>query len=205
MKELDDSNLLAGFRIHESDRTSAPGSARESRRESDLESRRADSTALDLERLADQLSAIAEELRHGRSANSAFAGSNLVELTSDHRFGFQEAPATCASNAETARQVYANRRRRTALFGNGELFGEPAWDILLDLYIAHAENKPVSVSSACIGSASPPTTGLRWLGVLAENELILREHDPEDQRRVLVRLTDRGIAAMEEYFGKTVS
>ena len=42
---------------------------------------------------------------------------------------------------------------------NDELFGEPAWDILLDLYIANVENKPVSVSSACIGSAAPPTTG----------------------------------------------
>ena len=61
-------------------------------------------------------------------------------------------------------------------------------------------SEPVSVSSACIGSAAPPTTGLRWLGVLAEQGLVLREHDPEDQRRVLVRLTERGLAAMDEYF-----
>jgi len=102
--------------------------------------------------------------------------------------------------ADLARHAYATRRRRTAIFKNDELFGEPAWDILLDLYIAHAENKPVSVSSACIGSAAPPTTGLRWLGVLSEQGLILREHDPEDQRRVLVRLTDEGLAAMDEHF-----
>ena len=99
-----------------------------------------------------------------------------------------------------AREAYATRRKRGAIFGNPELFGEPAWDILLDLYIAHVENKAVSVSSACIGSAAPPTTGLRWLGVLTEHGLILREHDPEDQRRVLVRLTDRGLSAMDEYF-----
>ncbi|AWW74686.1 MarR family transcriptional regulator [Erythrobacter sp. KY5] len=102
--------------------------------------------------------------------------------------------------AEFAREAYTMRRRRGTIFDNQELFGEPAWDILLDLYIAHVENKTVSVSSACIGSAAPPTTGLRWLGVLTEEGLIVREHDPEDQRRVLVRLTERGLAAMDEHF-----
>lgn len=101
---------------------------------------------------------------------------------------------------DLAREAYAVRRRRTTIFDNNELFGEPAWDILLDLYIANVEDKSVSVSSACIGSAAPPTTGLRWLGVLSEQGLIAREHDPEDQRRVLVRLTEKGLCAMDEYF-----
>lgn len=105
--------------------------------------------------------------------------------------------------AALAREAYATRRRRSVIFNSDELFGEPAWDILLDLYVANAEGKTVSVSSACIGSASPPTTGLRWLGVLSEQGLILREHDPEDQRRVLVRLTTKGLSAMDEYFTKT--
>lgn len=104
-----------------------------------------------------------------------------------------------------ARSFYTMRRRRAAIFGNPELFGEPAWDILLDLYIAHGERKPVSVSSACIGSAAPPTTGLRWLGVLTEHDLILREHDPNDQRRVLVRLTEKGLQAMDEFFAMALN
>ena len=72
--------------------------------------------------------------------------------------------------------------------------------VVLDLYAALVENKRVSVSSACIGSAAPPTTGLRWLGVLADEGLVLREPDPDDQRRILVRLTERGAQAMDEYF-----
>lgn len=96
--------------------------------------------------------------------------------------------------------AYAARHRIGAIFGDPDLFGEPAWDILLDLYIAHVEAKDVSVSSACIGSAAPPTTGLRWLGVLADHGLLKREHNPDDQRRVLVRLTERGLEAMDRYF-----
>ena len=195
MKDIDNTHLLAGIRLHD-----APT---------------ADRTGLDLDLLADQLSTIAKQLRRGSSDKGGSRPQPDKAPVSDlgpsmafadrlsNRLGFSTSKQQRASNAEAARQVYAQRRRRAALFGNQELFGEPAWDILLDLYIAHAAEKQVSVSSACIGSASPPTTGLRWLGVLAENDLVLREHDPEDQRRVLVRLTDRGLAAMDEYFSRT--
>lgn len=37
---------------------------------------------------------------------------------------------------ELARQSYDDRRRREKIFKNESLFGEPAWDILLDLFIA---------------------------------------------------------------------
>ena len=104
------------------------------------------------------------------------------------------------NHLDLARKTYALRRKRAAIFGKPELFGEPAWDILLDLYIAQAEGKPVSVSSACIGSASPATTGLRWLGILADEGLVVRENDCDDHRRVLVRLTAAGMAAMERFF-----
>jgi hypothetical protein len=110
-------------------------------------------------------------------------------------YPFDDRAALCS----LARHAYALRRQRAAIFGSAELFGEPAWDILLDLYIAHAEGKQVSVSSACIGSGSPPTTGLRWLTVLADKGLIAREADDRDHRRIMVRLTEAGIAAMERF------
>jgi hypothetical protein len=149
----------------------------------------------DLKPFADQLMAIAQHLREGDfpSVDSGRSDDRAQNSDPSDRL-------TRIEFAAMARQAYATRRKRTAIFGNPELFGEPAWDILLDLYIAQSEGKPVSVSSACIGSASPPTTGLRWLGVLAEHGLVVREQDCDDQRRVLVRLTDRGIDAMDEYF-----
>lgn len=141
--------------------------------------------------LADQLMQIALQLR--ASTDDALGAV-------DEEARAEDGEGKRSRHAELARRAYALRRRRAAIFGHDELFGEPAWDILLDLYIAEADGKPVSVSSACIGSAAPPTTGLRWLGVLAEHDLVLREHDPVDQRRVLVRLTQRGIEAMDRFF-----
>lgn len=137
--------------------------------------------------LADELMAIAGRLRD-------VAEGALIEPEPPR-------PARSArGHLALARKAYALRRKRAAIFGNPDLFGEPAWDILLDLFIAQGEGKPVSVSSACIGSAAPATTGLRWLGVLADEGLVVRENDPEDHRRVLVRLTPAGRAAMERFF-----
>ncbi|WP_061923751.1 hypothetical protein [Altererythrobacter epoxidivorans] len=137
--------------------------------------------------LAEQLSQIAKdllgvashgEIAHERQNTQATAGPTLLER---------------------AERLYADRRQRSPLIGGYELFGEPAWDILLDLYIAHARGKVVSVSSACIGSAAPPTTGLRWLGILQQEGLVLRENDPQDQRRVNVRLSPDAITRLETY------
>ncbi|MGB3470125.1 MAG: winged helix DNA-binding protein [Erythrobacter sp.] len=184
--------------------------------------------ATDLRPFADQLVAIAEQLRSGdfqspdaianslssvgKAANAQLANAQTAQIRSIDSAGANEAEIASLSRAQRrkvfadmARATYAKRRKRSAIFGDPELFGEPGWDILLDLYIAQAEEKPVSVSSACIGSASPPTTGLRWLGVLAEQGLIEREHDPEDQRRVLVHLTQKGLSAMDEYFSSSAS
>lgn len=141
--------------------------------------------------LADELIAIAERLRHA-AENGGSEGLRPATLPRPAR--------SARDHLALARKAYSLRRKRSAIFGNPDLFGEPAWDILLDLFIAQGEGKPVSVSSACIGSAAPATTGLRWLGVLADEGLILRENDPEDHRRVLVRLTSAGRTAMERFF-----
>ena len=61
-----------------------------------------------------------------------------------------------------AREFYAGRRRR-ARYLSVDLFGEPTWDILLDLYVAAREGRRVPTTSACIGAHVPPTTALRWL------------------------------------------
>lgn len=144
-----------------------------------------------LQPLADELLEIAARLRDvaksGAVVGPADPGATNLGLRPNRR------------HLALARQTYALRRKRASIFGSPELFGEPAWDILLDLFIAHAEGKSVSVSSACIGSAAPATTGLRWLGVLADEGLVVRENDADDNRRVLVRLTHTGITAMEQF------
>lgn len=100
---------------------------------------------------------------------------------------------------DLARSLYRERRVRDRYLNPLVEFAEPGWDIVLDLFIARAENRRVSVSSACIAAAVPSTTGLRWLSLLENRGTIIRESDEVDRRKTYVRLSDRGWAAVGAY------
>lgn len=95
-------------------------------------------------------------------------------------------------------QMLRARARRTRYFG-GDLFGEPAWDMLLSLYSARCSHQRISVSAACVVAGVPATTGLRWVQKLVDEGLICRRDDPLDQRREWVELTPEANRILEEY------
>lgn len=94
-----------------------------------------------------------------------------------------------------ARMVYSLREQRGALLGEA-LFSEPAWDMLLDIFIAESDHRRLSVSAVCIGSRASSATALRYLKSLETSALVERIADPLDGRRTYVRLTDAGHEAM---------
>jgi hypothetical protein len=102
---------------------------------------------------------------------------------------------TGSRESEFARILIAERRLRDGVLG-AELFGEPVWDMLLDLFIAHEEQERVSVSSLCIAAAVPATTALRWVNNLVKREMIIRRPDPKDGRRVWIELAPRVVLEM---------
>lgn len=161
-------------------------------------------------RLSQQVEAIAHSLdRIGQGAKGPVFG----EPRRDYRGG--EAPAlpgfgsgrgegAAAGGAplpdpQMVRQIIANRHARSRFF-DAELFGDPAWDMLLDLTAAHAEGTRVSVTSLCIAASVPATTALRWLTQMVESGIFVRVPDPADRRRAFIGLSDKAVAAMSGYF-----
>lgn len=92
-------------------------------------------------------------------------------------------------------------RRMRADFLPGDLFADPAWDMLLDLLAARLEQERVSVSSLCIAAAVPPTTALRWIRTLTDQGLVKRQADPHDGRRVFITLAQDTADALLRWFG----
>jgi len=99
------------------------------------------------------------------------------------------------------RRIIRQRQLRSRFF-DGELFADPAWDILLDLTAARAEHARVSVTSLCIASGVPPTTALRWIGQMTEAGLLARSDDERDRRRAFITLTERAANGMACYFAE---
>jgi hypothetical protein len=105
-------------------------------------------------------------------------------------------------SATYIREVIKLRRLRERYF-DAELFADPAWDILLDLFAARFEGVAVSVSSLCIAASVPATTALRWISAMTTNGILLRRHDPNDARRVFIELSGEMMLQMTAYFAET--
>lgn len=93
-----------------------------------------------------------------------------------------------------------HQRQLRSRFLPGELFADPAWDMLLDLTAATAEDQRVSVTSLCIASGVPATTALRWIAQMRDAGLVQRLEDHTDKRRVFIALTERAIGSLARYF-----
>lgn len=106
-----------------------------------------------------------------------------------------------AITGEQVRAVIRARRLRSRFF-DAELFADPAWDMLLDLFQAEIAQHRVPVSSLCIAAAVPPTTALRWIKTMTDCGLFRRRADPHDGRRVFVELAPAASGAMGSYFAQ---
>ena len=102
---------------------------------------------------------------------------------------FTEAERRAQSGlVDFARRYLRARRSRDALFGR-HLFADPAWDLLLDLFVTGRDGRSLDVTAACYATAVPQTTALRWLRIMEREGLIRRDPDPNDKRRCYVGLT----------------
>lgn len=97
-----------------------------------------------------------------------------------------------------AKWVLASRRRRPKAFRSIR-FGEPNWDMILDLYITDREGRRVDVSGLCLASGVAPTTALRYVELLIDDDLISKIDDVNDGRRSFVSISDTLRHAIEEW------
>jgi DNA-binding transcriptional ArsR family regulator len=146
--------------------------------------------ALEAELLAQNLERYAQRIR---ADGTLSLGEKSVPCGSGKKSGSPPEPL-----ADIARRIYAERALRSRIF-DSRLFGEPAWDMLLDLYVNWSEGRKVCITSACIGSQVPHTTALRWIGILEEMELVERRREHNDKRVTYVELTDFGKRRIETF------
>ena len=109
-----------------------------------------------------------------------------------------------AALAAVAREEYAARRERER-FLDSSLLREPAWDMLLDLFIQKVAGRRVSSTSLCLGANVPYATGARYIERLEGEGLVLRFTPPDDKRLVLIDYTPDGFHRMRDYISQAVT
>ena len=123
--------------------------------------------------------------------DSLLAGRTSVVCRQE---GAAELPAQLV---KLAKRIKAIRDSRAAVL-DPSLFGEPAWNILLALYVAAGERYALSISALCAESGAPATTAARSIGRLLELRMVRRVSNPSDNRSAYIELTDETAAKLTE-------
>lgn len=153
----------------------------------------------EVQRIGRMLARLAAEPAPRSEPPSPFIEDHVRAPGREFRTGDAETGPTLS--AREVRTIIRQRRLRDELF-DADLFADPAWDMLLDLYAAQLDRTRVSVSSLCIAAAVPATTALRWIKTLTDNGLFVRNADVHDARRIFIVLSDTAAQAMHRYFAR---
>jgi DNA-binding MarR family transcriptional regulator len=97
-----------------------------------------------------------------------------------------------------ARILFNSRQLRDRYFGKA-LFGEPAWDILLLLYIAEQSLGRLTATRLAEQIGTPLTTVVRWLNHLELEQFVERQDHPTDRRIMFIKLLAKGRSALDSY------
>jgi len=97
-----------------------------------------------------------------------------------------------------ALHILEARRRRREEF-DPSMFGEPAWEMLLELFVRDSAGLSSTASQLKAVARVLPSTGSRWLQYLEQQALLARRGHPLDPSTEFVELTDKGRQALERY------
>jgi len=92
------------------------------------------------------------------------------------------------------RSVLHVRRGRESIFGRN-LFSDPAWDVLLELYAAQFANRTASDSELASVIGAPRSVIARWITTLVEAGLVAPTAE-RTENELTVTLTENGAAKM---------
>ena len=99
-----------------------------------------------------------------------------------------------------ALRMIEERRRRNTVFG-AEYFGEPAWDLLLELFVSHQRGERVAQKVVALGAQLPSSTMSRYIAILEQAGMVIREKSVQDSRVTYVFLSDIAVAKFRDLFG----
>lgn len=105
-----------------------------------------------------------------------------------------------AEFVRVARTVLRRRRDRLELFP-GDMFGEPAWEMLVELY-SSGHRFATDPRRLAESAGVPPSSAKRWIDYLEQKELLVRRVDHGVET---IELASKAIRALDSYFCKVLT
>ena len=128
----------------------------------------------------------------------AFSGEHRFAIVAGEADRSQALPEGVPTTAllERAQYILRVRRSRERLIGKA-IIGEPAFDLLLCLYVRSGQRE-TSLTSLAKPAGIPYSSAMRWIAYLADKGLVERIESESDRRATSIQLTPSGRAVMDE-------
>ena len=100
-----------------------------------------------------------------------------------------------------AKKILRVRQLRQEQFSS-TMFGEPAWDILLVLYVLRTSGNRCSIAELAELAGTSPAGAFRWIGYLEQEHLVTKTEHPADANLNFVDLTEEGRNALDAFLAR---
>lgn len=146
----------------------------------------------------------------GRTRNDLAAALRRIAAALDGSAKAAPAPAPRAERptdrvaSETARRMLEAIDLRSQYF-DGELFSDPAWSLMLDIYGQMSRGRRTSLAGAAGSARAPVNTAQRWINLLTERGFLVQKTEGRDPKRVYVELSPDLFDCMTAYLGQVAS
>lgn len=146
----------------------------------------------------DSVKDLLQDLSIKLSAIAGEFGARTDQIIASSKPALPNTPDRPVDLVARATELLAIRRARRKFFPP-DLFHEPAWEMLVALFIVYETDHSMNVKQLVGRSDAPATTSQRWIDHLHKSGLINRVTDTEDRRRIDISLSERGFDAMTMY------
>ena len=106
-----------------------------------------------------------------------------------------------AEMVEAAASALRAEQERATFFG-ADMFPNPGWAMLLQIYVSDARGNAVDTDALCAAAGVPETVALRHLAVLVSAKLVRRQPHAGRPEATCLALTPAGEKALCDYFSR---
>ena len=103
-----------------------------------------------------------------------------------------------SETVELVSQIVHARRTRSDFFAP-EIFSDPAWDMLLVLFLGKVQGEVMTPYHFAQAVASPVSASFRWIDILERAGLVHSTRDPSSMEIKTVELASRGWSAIIQW------
>lgn len=119
-------------------------------------------------------------------------------LRPSERLPFDEIVANRVGLGQAAKALLTARQHRRH-FAFSFMLSDPAWDILLELFHSWSQGKTMRFKDVTLSTGVPCATALRYLQMMADNDLLTRRCHATDARVRHYEIAPKGVIEVGTY------